>query len=640
VDSCQEHVLPSDAVLPSLRGSHFALAFVLFANSIACGPTNRFLQGTAVVVSNIKAPLGVVIPRRLWSTAVNPAMPYKVIESLQEEASDGEEISTAEHAALGRKLAEFGETLDPLPADRPQPRLVIAVSGGGSRAAMLAAHAMAVFELSYERAFRQRQSKGEFQGVAAPTPLIELIDAFSTVSGGSLYAFQVALWFKECKDRKHFGLLWDTKIEQDDPYCDCHQAFRTILRRAAEWRDGIQNVGARAGLTFLMLPPTPFYTIIGNRSFTDLMASVMQPGLGDSLRIMAPTISLGDLPPTPRFFFNAAEATSGTSFVLTRNVINLPAPMAADGLASIDREPSPERGTAAGLRPLIHSLTLEDIGSSPAQFPLAVAAVASAAFPIGFEPIRIRRFRANPAKQTMLPDSPIALVDGGVFDNSGLTTAVDFLDYSRRRDGAKRACPLLVSINAEVAVPDPQQLTLPRVSSDWEDDLPVARRSPVASLFSAIDSLEFIHLLNKRRSEHEARDRLLKAPAMLGDSCGAVPFLPVNLTDLSSASVYGVRGADPLFQEVARIPTELVLTDEQSSTLAAAARAIRWAPRDHFAGESAANVSRMEGGERGAQRNSLAHQFADRMLIGAGAAGPCQVPPQCAGPPPGQYVPR
>ena len=63
--------------------------------------------------------------------------------------------------------------------------IFVAISGGGSRAASLAAHSISLLE----KAFISLQQE---LGVTSAPPMIRLVDAFSTVSGGSLYTYQVA----------------------------------------------------------------------------------------------------------------------------------------------------------------------------------------------------------------------------------------------------------------------------------------------------------------------------------------------------------------------------------------------------------------------------------------------------------------
>lgn len=62
--------------------------------------------------------------------------------------------------------------------------VLIAMSGGGSRAASLAAHTMSLLEKEFNRL--QEELK-----VPTKRHLVTLVDAFSSVSGGSIYAYQL-----------------------------------------------------------------------------------------------------------------------------------------------------------------------------------------------------------------------------------------------------------------------------------------------------------------------------------------------------------------------------------------------------------------------------------------------------------------
>jgi hypothetical protein len=156
---------------------------------------------------------------------------------------------------------------------------------------------------------------------------------------------------------------------------------------------------------------------------------------------------LGDLEPRPLFLFNATALETGRPFVLTPSVINFPSSLrpAHTSRLGLDydehRVAQSERDTTVVLdtpkqachgigKPLHTGTTLEEINASPRRFLLAYAAMASAAFPLGLEALPIRKFGYEQSTGDLYrTNDTIRLSDGGVYDNSGMTSVVNLLEY-------------------------------------------------------------------------------------------------------------------------------------------------------------------------------------------------------------------
>ncbi|MGA2862865.1 MAG: patatin-like phospholipase family protein [Verrucomicrobiota bacterium] len=304
---------------------------------------------------------------------------------------------------------------------RQKDRLVIVcLSGGGARAARMAAHTLACLEQKYNR---------QYPAAAANHPLAGEIDAWSSISGGSLYASFAAR-----------QLLRD-------------QGWRTntfaLLASQGRARWGTQGLGGMAALYYLWpgnLGYGPLMQFFTDWDTLDLFVHTLALcHEGGFPFLPSPRMSkLGELPVRPRFFFNATCRETSRPFIFTQSVVHRD--LSGDPLARLTQDPllrwiqgQPTPPNELN-EPFRYASTLEDLGSPPNRFPLAYAAMASAAFPGIFEPLRLHRYwlatnaaagpRGHPKPWRLRTE--VTLADGGLYDNTGLTTALEFFDYLSR----------------------------------------------------------------------------------------------------------------------------------------------------------------------------------------------------------------
>jgi len=437
--------------------------------------------------------------------------------------------------------------------------VIVAISGGGARSARLGAHTLAQLEQRYNAYVDAR-------GESSLAPLGCLIAAFSTVSGGSIYVSYVASRFADGSENIGEGCRDPSRGEA------VHNVFGSI-RDDLLPRVGQRHLGPVGGVAYfspLFLFLLPVMTLTTDRSFLD----VLSHGVNATQWHYFSEIMLGELPQRPRFFFNAVAVETGAPFVFTQRIQQLPSDYRPVWTARID---VPEDGVRDRARPLVSSLSLEDLYSSPALFPLTYAAMASAAFPPVMEPLEIRRYGLDGDAEEMYPtEHTLHLTDGGVFDNSGLITAVDFFEHAvheARRENPGRPLTrrlVLLSINAETgrALGNLRGIELRRKNA-WGASV----NWPIRHLgASAIDQ---VHFTNKRRGEEVAWERLTELQrTMKPDVEVELVYFPVNLAQLSEFDPYAIEGGEETFVKVSQIPTDYTIRLKGDKLLAAAVETI------------------------------------------------------------------
>jgi hypothetical protein len=573
------------------------LALALFP-ALACALPG----GAALVVSNLKAPLR-------WRTHAalpeSKPLPLELFLALERPEHGGRPPGCVASDAEGRR----DDCLDDFADLGGRTTLVaVAVSGGGARAARLAAHALAELE-------------ARWAALAGEAPLVGAIDAFSTVSGGSLYAYHVARAVGHARlSPLRFVKPAPVQSAKDpyEPEAGSAALFRS-LRDDVRVSAGTQHLGALAlqsvvGASGLNLAAGPFV----DWSFLDHLAKgleasqsgrpwdlVVPPGLRAHYR-------MADLPAAPRFYFNATTLETGHPFVLTQRVTNarprcripdeypcrarhrpIRVPMRS---ARFDLHPALPGGdqppTHDPRRPLRSGFTLEDFGGSPGNFALAYAAVASAAFPLGVEPLTVAKYVREGDRMRIYEDT-VRLSDGGVYDNSGLTAVVDLYEHLVMQGRVRDL--VLVAINADTTRYDAN-----RAESDGErrgpDDF-FQLGGPLASLSSGAESLGMIHTSNKRRGEDVAWARLQHLDRWLalegvaeaeraeqakrydsraerGKGLRYVHYFPVHLAQLSGDDAERVAAGEGHSRRVRDIATGYWLDFGDDARLAAATRAL------------------------------------------------------------------
>jgi hypothetical protein len=212
--------------------------------------------------------------------------------------------------------------------------------------------------------------------------------------------------------------------------------------------------------------------------------------------------------------------------------------------------------------PLAHATALEDLGSSTARFPLAHAVFASAAFPGAFQPMILAKYRqatppatsAEPAKRAWWQrDGVVTIVDGGIYDNTGISTALELFHYLQKADshppaGAGAPLPrrrlVLLSIDANNE-PDTYAGPTPGYNKPFRLD------APLRGLIPAVSTV--MKLYTKQQSlVHAALHSRLETLR----GAGLVDYFELDLAT-----------ATPRHPALKAIPTDFVLTDREDTLL-------------------------------------------------------------------------
>ncbi len=411
---------------------------------------------------------------------------------------------------------------------------VVAVSGGGVRATRLAVHTMAALETEWE-ASRPREFTENLR---------DRIDIWSTVSGGSLFASWVA----------------ETQRLQLSK-----NAFRWLAADRFSTRLATQQMGGMSA-TFYLSP--------GNLGYAPLMLFFSE---WDTVNLFARTHamsqnlhhipimsvnrlpSFGDLNHRPRFFFNATLSQNGRPMVFTnalihgfqeepRNLPEIPNPLErwlqdgdlADNFSTV---------------PLPYATTLEDIGSSPARFPVAYAAMASAAFPVAFDPLPLTYYGS--ARSPGSAHHRVSIVDGGIYDNTGGVTALELIEHiARSSTGAQKPRFVLLLIDANLDVSD--DLTIPDKA---ERRYPVKLGFPFRGFVPATRTISTLYMGQKNLTKAVLKRRIsqLKEERLDGAK------MDLRVVDLDLAKLYAdhSRAGEPLYP----IPTDFVITKREDIIL-------------------------------------------------------------------------
>jgi predicted acylesterase/phospholipase RssA len=506
---------------------------------VGCLTGCRTVERTMLGLSRIKSPITINTP------GLNHALTR---EELLQAGIDPESRQPAGPTPTPGPGQEAGGTrfddLSDLATERT--KVFVCLSGGGARAARMAAHTMALLEQEYN-AQTGPAAKGQ--------PLVEAIDAWSTVSGGSVYASYVAA----------SALKSDAREE----------TFKNLANgRKVRW--ATQRLGAMAAV---------FYFWPGNMGYAPVMQLLTE---WDTLNLFARTHAmfqegrlpilptsglrkLGELPRRPRFLFNATCLETGRPMIFTQALLHRD--LSHDPLERLAPDPlvywagGEQKAVRPNEQPLGFATTLEDLGSGPGRFPVAHAVFASAAFPGAFQPLLLHKFRPSTNAPPAASRKPkplwerhgiVTIVDGGIYDNTGLTTALELAAWLEAQGkpgrGAQRFVILSVDANNETdAYKEP---TAP-ARVPWRLDVPVRGLLPAVSTFS--------RLYTKQQSL--VRAALARRIASLVAS-GSLEFYEVKLID-------AVKNA----ADVRKIPTDFVMTDREDAALKEAVAELLGHPR-------------------------------------------------------------
>jgi hypothetical protein len=169
---------------------------------------------------------------------------------------------------------------------------------------------------------------------------------------------------------------------------------------------------------------------------------------------------------------------------------------------------------------------LEDFNSDINDFSLAEAVTASMSFPGATEPVKLQYYKSGSSKSTR----EVRIVDGGVFDNSGLSTLLQVMQDQviLNNEKTKQEMVILLIDSDNEELNDFSE----RVSrNENKFALPIIFDWPIKGAGDALSSAMLIHTLNKRRLIKLA---LFNARAWLqSKSLGIkVTIIPISLSEV------------------------------------------------------------------------------------------------------------
>jgi Patatin-like phospholipase len=267
---------------------------------------------------------------------------------------------------------------------------------------------------------------------------------------------------------------------------------------------------------------------------------------------------LSELPEKPQFYFNATCLESGRPFVFTRSAVHsVPRPdePLVDPLDCWISGQKASPGKTDELLPF--AVTLEDVGSAPKDFPIAYAVLASAAFPGVFEPLPLRVYSSRSLNgATLSPESRkqiVRLVDGGIYDNTGLTTALTLFDYLQKKSPKRRKL-ILFSIDANNEYNNSEGTS-------------TALNSPIHASWPFRGILQMFPTIDKVYSKQQSLvDAAIQRKISMDSN--SIDFYQIKLND------------DVQDQEqISKIPTEFVISSEEDEVIKKAVDYLLHKPR-------------------------------------------------------------
>ena len=511
---------------------------VLLALSGCLGGGCRTTERTMICLSRIKSPVIITTP------AVNGPFAEKDLLALGINPVTRQPLPAAAAATNHAAASAPAHTVryDSLEDLRAKDTVVmVCLSGGGARAARMAAHTLAALEEKYNAMYPLETGSHSLAG---------RIDAWSTSSGGSVYASFVALHSQR-------GLRTNTFA---------------ALAGGGNVHSATQYLGDMAAFYYLWplnLGYAPMMQLVTDWDTLDLFAHSLALLQEERFPLVPFTRNwtLGDLPERPRFYFNATCRDTSRPFIFTQSVVHRD--LSGDPLARLAPDPlfrwienvSP---AAAPREPFLHASTLEDLGSPPNRFPLAYAAMASAAFPGVFDPLPLRCYHDPTNSPPWWRRKQVSIVDGGLYDNSGVATALELFDFLRSTGESRPKKLILLAVDADN---DRQSYAGAETPSavPWQFGLPVrGATTMVSTLKKLYNRQQDLVTAATHRHIRDLADQHL------------IEFFPVRLKD-ARGTVAGDFGSDgaleqnlahvDIFGLVKNIPTDFVVTAREDRQL-------------------------------------------------------------------------
>lgn len=377
---------------------------------------------------------------------------------------------------------------------------VVATSGGGSRAAVFAANVL----------LRLQETKvGEGD---ADSNLLAEVDAISAVSGGALPAAYYAI----ARDGK-------TRCQVDGP--DNRPLWRADVVRAKMTKNFEQRWFFR-----WLIPSNVIHFWFTSFDRSDIMSQVLAEALFD--RGFAQSYTFADIcDDRPNIIINA---TNGTQYLCDQG-----------------GEPCPKSPTGESFGDVFTFTDgeFEKLGASLSSYPIAKAAMASAAFPAVFNYTTLRNYKRQ--EQLNIPYAYMHLFDGGSNDNLGLDSAWKLIDQNKEK--FNRVVVLLVDAYLR-----------PR---GVREDVPEARGG--FDYFLDTNFLDSVDVLMTRNRENLLRDLEGKLRKLEEDGEAKTFLYQVALDEVPDASLgKTIQAIDTRFKiepeqaEALKEAVDLLLSDE------------------------------------------------------------------------------
>jgi predicted acylesterase/phospholipase RssA len=265
------------------------------------------------------------------------------------------------------------------------PIIMLAVSGGGSRAAYYAACVM------------EQLSRIELQTPHGKSSVLDEVAVMSSVSGGGLAA---AWYVVHHHERRTPGFF---------------QRFRKAMAVNLQW-------STYGGV--LLFPPLALQMAGPTVNRTDLLAKEIENLMGFGPVTFAAIEQRENDPvdPSPVLIVNGTVYNSGQRFVMS----NLPTEF-LPSIYSDQAHPVTNKSVEAGfLRKLLEPVTMEQVGMDVRRLRLATALAASAAFPVLLAPVRLQVHPesippalCNRGLPELMQSDYLHIADGGLHDNFG-----------------------------------------------------------------------------------------------------------------------------------------------------------------------------------------------------------------------------
>lgn len=319
---------------------------------------------------------------------------FNAIAGIRNAITDAEAAVLPSQGASNQPLYPESKRVDIAFDKTKEPMIILAVSGGGSRAAYYTA---CVFE----------------QLAQTPDPLtpnesiLDRVKVISAVSGGSLASAYYTMNFDKRHDANFYALFKDKMA---------------------------RNYSARLFGKMTLWPPTTTQIVATEKTRTDVLGDILGSVLGKNKTfndLQNQYVQAPENRKPPILVLNGTVWNTGTRIVMT----NLPSqrfPATVNKKMLNDEmiRPRSYKETNNILKPL----HFETFGSDIGTFRLSKAVACSMAYPIWLSPMSLKVYPDNipPEQQGILPDRVrnsrwIQVCDGGVFANDGIDSVLSLV---------------------------------------------------------------------------------------------------------------------------------------------------------------------------------------------------------------------